>query len=230
MSSRPHLKSNAHSRGVWSFVWLTVCGETGRFLDIIPPLSLMRSRFPSLTRGKDGTMCVNLGPPGCSTGVTSLYSPLSGKTTAESPDVLAKVLSDSGISQIVDDRPPTEILVIALDRSGSMNSNFEDLDALPPAPVARDIPITAHDAQVALLRLRNSSWGPVFQQQLYKTDDYSYDQFAVLGIVAQLHHPVRKIDFSSSSSSFPYPLFCLSPLGPPLFLFLSLSLSSATAD
>ena len=145
-------------------------------------------------------MCVNLGPPGCSTGVTSLYSPLSGKTTAESPDTLAKVLSDSGISQIVDDRPPTEILVIALDRSGSMNSNFEDLGAPPPAPAARTIPITAHDAQVALLRLRNSSWGPVFQQQLYKCGD-SFAQRDVLAIVAQLHYPVCNIAFSASSSS-----------------------------
>ena len=116
---------------------------------------------------------------------------MSGTTTTESPDVLAKVLSDSGISNVVDDRPTKEILVIALDRSGSMNSNFEDDDAPPPAPVVRTISITAHDAHTALLRLRDSSWGPIVQQRLYGKYHPSPDETKqVFNIIAKLHYPV----------------------------------------
>jgi hypothetical protein len=126
--------------------WAGACARAlsapgSRPLQLHPPMALKRAAAPARTRGADGRQRAFLGVQDCSTNA-SLYCPLRRKTETVDPDALAAALERSRLplgegftAGAADDRVPTELLIVALDTSGSMTSAFrtdaeEDYGAL----------------------------------------------------------------------------------------------------
>ena len=185
--------STASSSAELSLCWLQIV-----------PSNLLRdstSRVPCLCYNEKKELCIFTGIPACSNGIVEIYEPLKESHRSVQPGLLARSLAsslggDEGF-QLVDSRPPSELLIVAFDRSNSMNGKAfrvsrsekekeEREFALPPVPVTRE------DAFDAMIDIRQDIWFPLLHKTIERRIRPASEVFATMAMLASpFEHFIR---------------------------------------
>jgi ubiquitin-protein ligase len=174
------------------------------WLRIIPSKTLRdsNSRVPCLCYNENKQLVVFTGIPGCSNGIVQIYEPLKGKHREVAPDSLARALASrlgalaSESFKLVESRPPSELLVVAFDRSNSMSGRAFPRNPSGSAAAAEEanvyttpsVPVSGPDAFDAMVQFRNDSiWFPVLRNTLLQRRRAASKVFEAMALLALPH-------------------------------------------